>query len=296
MIYHLLPTFLGFLISGLILFYYFSKNNSIGIAISSLFFLVSGFIFQITYNNSSIVYNTLKNIIDFPGASILTTVLGIFIGNTILRFFSNQKEQREISILFINSIKSQLTLLKQANLWLFINHIEEYENIIRIYISKLNSDKTYDTAFNRIGIYNSDEINLISKYSIEIKEFLIYIERLFIENSKDKESIPTKNLVSTVKIYATTVIILGYLCVFTLSQQYFKEEANKLEKEFVDTFDDLINHLQEYFQFSDFYLLDRQVSRKLATTLIYVREKYKLNGKKYIINIILDIFVEFYLR
>ncbi|MBD2312856.1 hypothetical protein H6G20_14380 [Desertifilum sp. FACHB-1129] len=104
---------------------------------------------------------------------------------------------------------------------------------------------------------------------------------MFIENSKDKESIPTKNLITKVKIFATTTIILGYLCVYTLSQQYFKEEANKHEKEFIENFYNLINKLQEYFQFDSFYLLDRLISEKLVNTLIYVREKYQSKANNY---------------
>lgn len=281
MMYHFLPTFFGFLFAGIILFYYLIKKNSIGVAISSLFFLVSGLSFQKIYDDFNLVYGTLKSIIDFPGASILTTALGIFIGNRILSFFSNQKEQKEISILFINSIKSQLSSLEEANLWLFLNKREEYEGILKIYISRIKDNKSYDTAFDKIGIYNSDEINLISKYSIEVREFLSYVERLFIENNKDNESIPTKNLVTTAKISVTTAIALGYSCVYTLSQHYVKEESNKLEKEFITSFSDLINQLEEYFNLSDFYLVDRQISKKIASTLIYVREKHQLNDEKY---------------
>ncbi|MBD2315155.1 hypothetical protein H6G20_26155 [Desertifilum sp. FACHB-1129] len=74
--YELLPVFCGYLISGGILFYCFQQKKPRKILFSSLFFLVSSFIF----GNLNIAKEPLKNLVDFPGANILTTVLGITIG------------------------------------------------------------------------------------------------------------------------------------------------------------------------------------------------------------------------
>ena len=50
--------------------------------------------------------------------------------------------------------------------------VTEGREYIEVYKSNLIEDKGYDIAFNKIGIFNKNEIDLISFYNIHLKECL----------------------------------------------------------------------------------------------------------------------------
>ncbi|BAQ64207.1 hypothetical protein [Geminocystis sp. NIES-3709] len=132
----IIPAIIGLIIAGGILGYFLLKQKlqriifsyllleqkPKGIIFSCFFFLISGFLFQIMFTSG---FNNLKNfaseykdVFSIPIFTILATATGIFIGNIGLRFLANNKEKREISILFINAINSQLRSLAFINSYL----------------------------------------------------------------------------------------------------------------------------------------------------------------------------------
>lgn len=125
--FELTPALIGFIVSGLILCflvlpseirsYFISGKIRWKIIISSLFFLSSGFIFQIITEHRKVFETSIFTV----PVTVITTALGIFLGNTILRYIDNidkRKEQKEIAVIFINTIDSQINFMSYINYYL----------------------------------------------------------------------------------------------------------------------------------------------------------------------------------
>ncbi|NER08887.1 MAG: hypothetical protein F6K17_43400, partial [Okeania sp. SIO3C4] len=113
----IIPALTGFFL-GLIVFVYFVfEKNALGMVTSSISCILLMFIFEIISVNSNEINSFLKtyqDILNFPLVTALATAGGIFIGNTLIRYFNDRKEKTEFTILFINGIESHMNLLGQV--------------------------------------------------------------------------------------------------------------------------------------------------------------------------------------
>ena len=108
--------------------------------------------------------------------------------DSIFRYLSNQKEKKETSTLFCNNINSQITSLATINEWLTVNYLDQIEGYVEIYKTRLVNNQYHKDSFNKIGIYNHQEIELISRYSSSLDRCLNSIERLLLDfHTKKRE-------------------------------------------------------------------------------------------------------------
>jgi hypothetical protein len=182
-----LPAIIGFSTAGiLILKFVFSvkipqyNENPPGILISSFIFIASGFLFEIIYNSWTSIQRWAESHKDIAFVfTILGTLFTNFCTNGLLKKLADDKEKREISVLFRNSINLQVQSLQFINSDLPLTLInKEHINRIKIYKNNLLTSKAYDTALNKLGIYDEKDIDRISKYSNELQLCFNYIERL----------------------------------------------------------------------------------------------------------------------
>ncbi len=197
-ILQVIPAVLGYTISGLtisyfvfpgILSYLIRKQEQWGFIVSSFLFIISGFLFQIYFYNFSGIkdfaseYHDIFSIPIFTIlATVISTTLGIFLGNTILRYIDKRKEQKEIAIIFINAIDAQVKCMRHINFYLSSLRQDDpkSDEFLKIYISELSDYKGFETTFERIGIYSEREIDCISLYSTKRKQLISLTERLLL--------------------------------------------------------------------------------------------------------------------
>ncbi|MDJ0515445.1 MAG: hypothetical protein QNJ74_04005 [Trichodesmium sp. MO_231.B1] len=159
----IIPALTGFFLGFIVLVYFVFKKNSLGMVISSISCVLLMFIFQIisvNFGKINSFLETYQNILNFPLVTILVTTASIFLGNTLIRYFTDRKEKREFAILFINAIESHINILEQVFPQIDLKSIKtegristERREYIEIYQSNLIEDKGYDIAFNKIGIF-----------------------------------------------------------------------------------------------------------------------------------------------
>ncbi len=246
----IIPALIGLIISALIFSYFFSKNNQNrkGIICSTLFFLVSPFLFQITIEHQKTVkefFTDYKDVFSFPFITVLATALGILLGNTMLRLVAQRKEQKEIAILFINIIDAQIKCMGFINRYLSNLSEQNRTSIeyIRIYLSELSEQNSFETAFRKIGIYSETEIDLISRYSTECKQLITYIKRLLLycETREIENGLNLTLRLQIVKISLVMTILLGYLCLIQMSTFYSSEKMNEYQQQFQHDFIEILN-------------------------------------------------------
>lgn len=308
------PALTGFFL-GLIVFVYFVCNkNSRGMVISSISCILLMFIFQIisvNFDEINSFFEKTKKIFDFPLVTVLVTTLSIFLGNTLIRFFTDRKEKREFAILFINAIKFQINVLERVFSQIDLPKLRTEDSIvtegreyIEIYKSNLIEEKGYDVAFNKIGIFNENEINLVFRYHKQLKESLLYINIFCCTMGADTEiydeeqgKINFKNITNTeesnliksfteIKIFVPITIIVGYLCIYQLSLNYLPQNLDKDRENFLESAKSTYNALSVvfsdgrifpnyYFNNRTFHLLNRITSDTLIETLNYIKESYR---------------------
>ncbi|MEA5500864.1 hypothetical protein [Limnoraphis robusta] len=298
----IIPEIVGFVLGLSVLVYFIYDRNIRGMLYASSIFIGSGFIAQILWSNLQSIKNFIvenKDILNFP---ILSTVIGIFGANQILRYLTARKEKREISILFENAINSQFRFLELIEKYLFL----KYENInkskgdIDMYLEKLKDNKYFITAFNKIGIYDYFTIDLISKYAVKLEETLTYIEKYYqyfnnvnkeikslsIQGDKYNEPIfqYERSFVPTY-ISIITTSVYGVLCIYFLEINYKSKSINEAHNKFITSFNEKIKHLKDNFDFTMFFKISKKESSGLIDDLRDIREKYrKITNNTYITN------------
>ncbi|NER05989.1 MAG: hypothetical protein F6K17_27065 [Okeania sp. SIO3C4] len=308
------PALTGFFL-GLIVFVYFVfKKNSRGMVISSISCILLMFIFEIilvNFDKINSFLETYQNILNFPLVTILVTTASIFIGNTLIRSVTDRKEKREFAILFINAIKFQINVLERIFSQIDLPKLRTEDSIvtegreyIEIYKSNLIEEKSYDVAFNKIGIFNENDIDLVFRYHKQLKESLLYINIFCCTMGGDTEiydeyqgKINFKNITNTeesnliksfidLKIFIPITIILGYLCIYQLSLNYSPQNLDKDRENFLESAKSTYNALSAvfsdrrifpnyYFNNRIFHILNRITSDTLIETLNYIRESYR---------------------
>ena len=297
-IIEVLPAILGFLISGiLILKFVFSvkipqyNENPPGILISSFIFIVSGFLFEIIY----IYWSSIQSWAEGNSKiAFIFTILGGFCTNRFLKKIADDKEKREISVLFRNSIDLQVKSLQVINLYLSFASTEENINCMKIYKNNLLVSKAYDTALNKIGIYDEKDIDIISKYSNELQQCFNYIECFLIEFKLD-EDIKVKEThfdpieyqpqyertLIIVKIAILTTSLFGIFTSYYLSKRYLNNNSEKLQDEFFNYYEKILDKFKEELKLREFYIMNRVISSDLFDKLKYIRNNFIESSNNY---------------
>ncbi|MTJ06998.1 hypothetical protein [Anabaena sp. UHCC 0204] len=287
-----LPAIIGFSIAGiLILKFVFSvkipqyNENPPGVLISSFIFIVSGFLFEIIY----IYWSSIQSWAEGNSKiAFIFTILGGFCTNRFLKKIADDKEKREISVLFRNSIDLQVKSLQVINLYLSFASTEENINCMKIYKNNLLVSKAYDTALNKIGIYDEKDIDIISKYSNELQQCFNYIERFLIEFKLD-EDIKVKEThfdsieyqpqyertLIIVKIAILTTSLFGIFTSYYLSKHYLNNNLGKLQDEFFNEYEEILDKFKEKLSFiSELYIMNEVISSDLFDKLKYIRNNF----------------------
>ena len=244
-----LPAIIGFSIAGiLILKSIFSvkipqyNENPPGILISSFIFIASGFLFEIIYICWPSIQCWAKN---NSNIAFLFTIVGGFCTNGFLKKLADDKEKREISVLFRNSINLQVESLQFINCYLSRISINTKDitkdiNCIKIYKNNLLTSKAYDTALNKIGIYDEKDIDRISKYSNELQLCFNYIERLlttldeYIKVDKSEYKHEDKLILTIVKNTILITSLSGINIIYHLSKRYLGKLQDELLNDYKD--------------------------------------------------------------
>ncbi|MFN5066743.1 MAG: hypothetical protein ACK5ER_12940 [Aphanizomenon sp.] len=256
-----LPAIIRFSTAGILIltFTFFVKipqynENLPGILISSFIFIVSGFLFEIIYTHwSSILSWTEHN----SSIAFIFTVIGTFCANRFLKKIADDKEKREISVLFRNSIDSQVKSLQFINIYLSRSSINTKDiNGIKIYKNNLLTSKAYDTALNKIGIYDEKDIDRISKYSNELQLCFNYIERLlttldeYIKVEKSEYEHEDKLILTIVKNTILTTSLSGINIIYHLSKRYLGKLQGELFKDYKD-YEEILDNFTNALSNSD---------------------------------------------
>ncbi|WP_016953048.1 hypothetical protein [Anabaena sp. PCC 7108] len=303
-IVEILPAIIGFSITGIfILTSVFSvkfpeyNENPPGILISSFIFIVSGFLFEIIYDSWPSIQCWAEN---HQSIAFVFTISGtLFTGfctNGFSRKLADDKEKREISVLFRNSIDSQVKSLKIINLYLSFALTEENINCMKIYKNNLLTSKAYDTALNKIGIYDEKDTDIISKYSNELQQCFNYIERFLIEldehiqfnethkkthiNEPEYQPQHERTLI-IVKIAILTTSISGIFTSYYLSKRYLNNNLGKLQDEFFNYYEEILDKFKEELRLSEFNIMNRVISSDLFDKLKYIRNNFIESSNNY---------------
>ncbi|MBO1056197.1 MAG: hypothetical protein HEQ27_06580 [Dolichospermum sp. JUN01] len=302
MIMEVLPAIIGFSITGvLILKFVFSvkfpqyNENPPGILISSFIFIASGFLFETIYICwPSIQYWAESHKDTAFVFTILGTLFTNFCTNGLLKKLADDKEKREISVLFRNSIDSQVKSLQFIYLYLSFTSIKENINYIKIYKNNLLISKAYETALNKIGIYDEKDVDIISQYSNELQQCFNYIERFLIEFELDENIRVKKTHVAQieyqpqyqrtliiVKIAILTTSLFGIFTSYYLSKRYLNNNLGKLQDEFFNDYEEILDKLKEELSFSKSYIMNRVISIDLFDKLKYIRNNFIESSNNY---------------
>lgn len=237
----------------------------------SLIFISSGFIFQLLYSNREsiqIFSDNYKNLLSLPPISIISTILAVFLGNTLLRKIAEQKEKKEIAILFENTIDTHIKIIRFIDIYLkpselYSNDFQKVENLkkfIDIYLSQLKDDVYYETTFKKVGIYNENEIDFISLYSTEKQLFISYLKRFLIrldnwidalknnQNNQDNQVIVKHdlNLILEITIFSSLKTkFFAALCLLIFSVYSNSEKQSLYQKDLQDISDSFSNLIQK---------------------------------------------------
>lgn len=261
------------------------KEKPFGIIISSIYFISLPFIFEIIsvhINNINSFLETYKNILNFPLVTILATTASIFLGNTLIRYFNDRKEKTEFAVLFIQAIESHISDLSKINLSILgirqriIMSGEEDVEIYteggedcKIYKLSLIENKSYDTAFNKIGIFNESEIDLASLYNRYLKESLYLID------------IFCRQYFTQIQIVIPITQILGCLCIYQFSLNYSRQYSAKYREKFLEECSYILTLVVETNLFPNYSystkssFISINISDSLIEVLKDIREKYR---------------------
>ncbi|NER04617.1 MAG: hypothetical protein F6K17_19385 [Okeania sp. SIO3C4] len=185
--------------------------------------------------------------------------------------------------------------------------ITEGREYIEVYKSNLIEDKSYEIAFKKIGIFNEDEIDLVSYYNAYLKQSLLFIDifcctmggdtEIYHENMgkvkfKDITKTENRNLMlsfTNIQILIPITKILGYLCLYQLSLNYSQQYSAKYRENLLKEWRCLLKLFSDdsifsYYEFAHsklpnlkikFHILQRTTSDTLIQKLNYIRESYR---------------------
>lgn len=212
-----------------------------------------------------------KDIFSLPIITVPSSAFGIYLANLLLKAKDNHKERKETAILFRNAIKSHVRDLGHVNLYTSSGYIQNKE-IIELYQSKFDDNELFVTAFKKVGIYKSKEIELISQYYVSLKESLNHLTRLFLANDKNQKN----TRFAIVRISITTTLVYGLLCNYSLGYRYSREKHSELKKNYLSDYYQIINELKEEFNYNkSLYIINNTLCKDFIFKLEFARNIYQ---------------------
>lgn len=275
----IVPALISFSIAAFFLIRYAINKDKTKIIIATFTFIISGFIVQTSVNVFITKIDLIKNFADnyrnifsIPIITFISTALGIFAGNKMLRFFLDSKERREISVLLTSSIDRQVTNLGFINLYASLEPDTKNIAYAKIYQSEFDNDEPFKIAFNRIGIYKESEIKLISDYYVQLRQCLNYTKRYFLESKSNNNSmIPIYRIIKTSLLFTQ---LTGLLCVYNFSINYSNSNKDELTKQFVNDYHKIIDEYVENFDYSWFYISNTKLIQDIIDRFNKLRKEY----------------------
>lgn len=120
------------------------------------------------------------------------------------------------------------------------------------------TSKAYDTALNKIGIYDEKDIDRISKYSNELQLCFNYIERLlttldeYIKVDKSEYKHEDKLILTIVKNTILITSLSGINIIYHLSKRYLGKLQDELLNDYKDYKDyEKIKEVEDYEKILD---------------------------------------------
>jgi len=276
-----LPSVISYFLVGIILLYYAGGkkyyliifNKFTPVVVCSFLFIGSGFFVQSFHYQIIEFFTSSEN-------KIVATIVGGFIVNFLIRYLSNQKEKKETSVLLSKSINSQVISLAYINGWMLSSYFDQVAGYIEIHKKILVNNQYHKDSFNKIGIFNNEEIEIISKYSFCLDRFLTSIEKLLFDFDKEKKVENKPNFLFVItKIYLITSILMGYILVYALELKY--KNSDQVLDTFLRDYTKIIQEsLKPLFIFTYFFKLNRTIANDLVDMFKYIRVQYKLMNPK----------------
>jgi hypothetical protein len=264
----ILPAILGITITGSLLFYFcknFERSKSQVILLSFLL-MISGFALQIFVNNIGYINSFMEkgnNIFSLP---IVSAISGTFVVNRLLKYISDNKEKREVAILLVETINSQIRSLSLIECYIsgnlsnlekdipevYLHNIRANENLINIYKKNLSQNKYLEVAFSKIGIFGENEIQTICSFVTSLSDTLCYLEKINILDSSTIDS-SIKLSIWALKSCLLKTILMGFLAVYQLNFMYTKKDYLSITNEFVDDYEKILEPLLILFKYPQMY-------------------------------------------
>ncbi|MEA5550431.1 hypothetical protein VB713_05460 [Anabaena cylindrica UHCC 0172] len=139
------------------------------IILPSLLFLISPFLSTYIFHNLPPNFNQIVD--NKILVQVLTTfgaVISFWIGNRALESFRKTQEQKKIAKIFIASMESHLEYLNKIKQNLSITLNKYNINNIESIINRIKADYIYESALKLVGIFDSQTIDFIYRYSRNI--------------------------------------------------------------------------------------------------------------------------------
>ena len=279
----IIPSLSTSVILGIFLLYFAFKKNTKGIVFTTFIFFPSVFTVQIITQNSEVIKrfaNEYNNVFSFPLVTIIGTALGIFSGNQLLYYLRINQQRREKSVLIVKAIDSHITNLKAIDTFvvfeLFLNNLD----YINIYQSDMENNKIFEIAFNEIGIYEENLIDLISNYYTNFKKCLNELN-LYILNCKNGERISITYTI--LKIHLNTLALEGLLCTYVINSKYTSKKQKKVFENFISDYYFIMNKLinksfKPELYHDHFVVISGILSTALINKLNYIKLKFQENS------------------
>ncbi|GAX37992.1 hypothetical protein [Nodularia sp. NIES-3585] len=162
---------------------------------------------------------------------------------------------------------------------------------------------------NKVGIYDEKNIDIISQYSIQLQQCLNYLERLLIEielneDMKVKRTYINqtnyqpqyKRTIIIVRIVIITTSLLGIFTSYYLSKRYLNKNLEKLQNQFFDDYEKILDSLKELLIFSDYYIMNKVFSSDLLNKLKYIRNNFLETSNNFNAHKRKPIYIDFLLK
>lgn len=241
----ILPAILGFVVSGLWLAYklgifrYLKKiNDKKEILWPSFFFLTSPFIFSIAFSEAG--FGKFKEIKGIDTVlTILTTAASIYTGNWFLENYRKKQKKEEIARLLVASLEEHLSYLKDIQRDLMEAALpKERFNRIDMYVARIKNDDIYKLALNQIGIFQTESIKEITRYSSGLKQLLDELKRA------SAQATGSPGIVGLLQRKTDSRMLDAGLCLISLNKKVIDDEES------FNKFKDLVKHNYSRIKFN----------------------------------------------
>lgn len=213
------------------------------IILPSLLFLICPFLSTYIFQNLSQYFNNKiwenKIIAQLLLTQSLTTfgaVISIYVGNRALESFRKTQEKKKIAKILIASMEAHLEYLnKIKEIFGDGNSFDKSEiNKIQSIINQIKKDYIYESALKLLGIFDSQNIDAIYKYSRNLNSSLDDILNSF--EKVDRFMIRTDLNILKVKIKVLSME--AKLCIITLSKEIVQDadQFNNYKKLIIDEY------------------------------------------------------------